>query len=105
MHQVSLQGRLTLLSPEEHSFPCLALAFAGNIASWKKKEGEQVGAGDEMAEIETDKATMAWESQDDGFIAKILLQEGAKDIPVGTPAMIFVEEEVRLRYPKKDLFF
>ena len=37
---------------------------------------------------------MAWESQDDGFIAKILLQEGAKDIPVGTPAMIFVEEEV-----------
>ena len=69
---------------------------AGNIASWKKKEGEQVGAGDEMAEIETDKATMAWESQDDGFIAKILLQEGAKDIPVGTPAMIFVEEEVSL---------
>lgn len=40
-------------------------------------------------------ATMAWESQDDGFIAKILLQEGAKDIPVNTPAMIFVEEEVR----------
>lgn len=39
-------------------------------------------------------ATMAWESQDDGFIAKILLQEGAKDIPVGTPAMVFVEEEV-----------
>ena len=39
-------------------------------------------------------ATMAWESQDDGFIAKILLQEGAKEIPVGTPAMIFVEEQV-----------
>lgn len=65
----------------------------GNIASWKKKEGEAVGAGEEMAEIETDKATMAWESQDDGFIAKILLQDGAKDIPVGTAAMIFVEEE------------
>lgn len=65
----------------------------GNIASWKMKEGDSVGAGDEMAEIETDKATMAWESQDDGFIAKILLQEGAKDIPVGTPAMIFVEEQ------------
>ena len=44
-------------------------------------------------------ATMAWESQDDGFIAKILLQEGAKDIPVGTPAMIFVEEEVYTRPP------
>lgn len=44
-------------------------------------------------------ATMAWESQDDGFIAKILLQEGAKDIPVGTPAMIFVEEEVHTSAP------
>ena len=42
---------------------------------------------------------MAWESQDDGFIAKILLQEGAKDIPVGTPAMIFVEEEVCVSAP------
>ena len=42
---------------------------------------------------------MAWESQDDGFIAKILLQEGAKDIPVGTPAMIFVEEEVHTSAP------
>ena len=39
---------------------------------------------------------MAWESQDDGFIAKILLQEGAKDIPVGTPAMVFVEEQVSM---------
>ena len=104
MQQAPLQEKVPLLYPEG-SLPCLALAFAGNIASWKKKEGEQVGAGDEMAEIETDKATMAWESQDDGFIAKILLQEGAKDIPVGTPAMIFVEEEVRLCYPTKDWFF
>jgi len=102
MRQAYLQEKVTLLYPEEHSLPCLALTFTGNIASWKKKEGEQVGAGDEMAEIETDKATMAWESQDDGFIAKILLQEGAKDIPVGTPAMIFVEEEVRLCYATKD---
>jgi pyruvate dehydrogenase E2 component (dihydrolipoamide acetyltransferase) len=100
MQQAPLQEKVPLLYPEG-SLPCLALAFAGNIASWKKKEGEQVGAGDEMAEIETDKATMAWESQDDGFIAKILLQEGAKDIPVGTPAMIFVEEEVCLCYPPK----
>lgn len=105
MQQASLQEEATLLYPEELSLSCHALTFAGNIASWKKKEGEQVGAGDEMAEIETDKATMAWESQDDGFIAKILLQEGAKDIPVGTPAMIFVEEEVRLCCPTKDWFF
>ena len=70
-------------------------AMTCNIASWKKKEGQAVAAGDEMAEIETDKATMAWEAQDEGFIAKILAKDGAKDIAVGDPVMIFVEEEVR----------
>ena len=69
-------------------------AVSGNIASWKKKEGEAVAAGDEMAEIETDKATMAWEAQDEGFIAKILAKEGSKEIAVGDPVAIFVEEEV-----------
>lgn len=68
--------------------------MSGNIASWKKKEGEAVAAGDEMAEIETDKATMAWEAQDEGFIAKILAKEGSKEIAVGDPVAIFVEEEV-----------
>ncbi|KAK9863718.1 hypothetical protein WJX84_001166 [Apatococcus fuscideae] len=65
----------------------------GNIAGWKKKEGEAVAAGDSIAEIETDKATMEWEAQDDGFVAKILLEAGAKDIPVGEPALVIVEEE------------
>ncbi len=69
--------------------------FPGNIASWKKKEGDAVAAGDSIAEIETDKATMDWEAQDDGFVAKILLQDGAKDVPVGEPALVIVEEEVR----------
>ncbi|KAK9806151.1 hypothetical protein WJX72_003310 [[Myrmecia] bisecta] len=65
----------------------------GNIAAWKKKEGEEVAAGDSIAEIETDKATMDWESQDDGFIAKILVPEGTKDVGVGTPVLVFVEDK------------
>lgn len=65
----------------------------GNIAAWKKKEGEQVSPGDSIAEIETDKATMDWEAQEDGFIAKILAGDGSKDIAVGTPVLVFVEDE------------
>ena len=72
----------------------LSLGVAGNIASWRKKEGDEIAAGDSIAEIETDKATMEWEAQDDGFVAKILLEDRAKDVPVGEPAMVVVEEKV-----------
>ena len=46
-----------------------------------------------FADIETDKATLAWENQDEGFIAKILKPSGSKDIAVGTPCAVLVEEE------------
>ena len=68
---------------------------AGNIAKWNKKEGEPFAAGDSLAEVETDKATMDWEAQDDGFVAKLLVDEGAKDISVGQPVLVTVEDEVR----------
>jgi len=71
----------------------------GNIASWNKKEGEEIAAGDSIAEIETDKATMDWEAQDEGFLAKIILGEGTKDIAVGTPVAIVVEEEEHVSPP------
>lgn len=48
-----------------------------------------------LCEVETDKATIGWEAQEEGFIAAILLQDGSKDIAVGTPAAVIVEEEVR----------
>lgn len=67
---------------------------AGNIAKWNKKEGDEIAAGDSIAEIETDKATMDWEAQDDGFVAKILAEEGSKDVSVGAPVIVIVEEEV-----------
>lgn len=67
---------------------------AGNIAKWNKKEGDEIAAGDSIAEIETDKATMDWEAQDDGFVAKLLVEEGAKDVGVGQPVIVIVEEQV-----------
>jgi pyruvate dehydrogenase E2 component (dihydrolipoamide acetyltransferase) len=50
----------------------------GTLVTWKKKKGDQVSAGEVLAEIETDKATMEWESPEDGTLAKIYVQEGGK---------------------------
>ena len=50
----------------------------GTLVAWKKKEGDQVSAGEVLAEIETDKATMEWESPEDGTLADIYVQEGSK---------------------------
>ena len=65
----------------------------GTIASWYLKVGDSFGAGDAVAKIETDKASIDFEAQDDGFIAKILVQEGGEDVAVGSPIMITVEDE------------
>jgi pyruvate dehydrogenase E2 component (dihydrolipoamide acetyltransferase) len=54
----------------------------GNLAKWRKKEGDKVSAGDVIAEIETDKATMDYEAVDDGVLAKIVVPEGTPDVPV-----------------------
>lgn len=59
---------------------------------WVKKEGDTVAPGDILCEVETDKATVEWEAQEDGVIAKILVPEGTKDIPCGTLVAIIVEE-------------
>ena len=64
----------------------------GNLAAWKKAEGEEIAAGDVIAEVETDKATVDYEVVDDGIIAKILVPEGAQDIAVGTPLAVVVDD-------------
>lgn len=56
---------------------------SGNLAKWKKKEGDKIKAGDVIAEVETDKATIDFETTDDGYLAKILVPEGAKDLAIG----------------------
>src|SRR5256885_9716129 len=50
----------------------------GTLVAWKKKKGDQVSAGEVLAEIETDKATMEWESPEDGTLADIYVQEGGR---------------------------
>lgn len=55
----------------------------GTIVSWQKKEGDQLSEGDLLCEIETDKATMGFETPEEGYLAKIMIAEGTKDIPIG----------------------
>ena len=56
----------------------------GTLAKWLKKVGDTIEAGDIIAEIETDKATMEFEAVDDGVITKILVAEGTENVAVGT---------------------
>ena len=65
----------------------------GGVTSWLVSEGQKVSAGDVLAEIQTDKATMEMESMEDGFVAKILIEAGREDIDVGTPLLVMVEDE------------
>ena len=57
----------------------------GTLAKWLVKEGDTVQAGDILAEIETDKATMEFEAVDEGTIGRILIPEGTADVKVNTP--------------------
>jgi len=63
----------------------------GTLVAWKKKKGDKVSAGDVIAEIETDKATMEWESPEDGTLTEIYVEEGGK-VDVGQ-RIAFVGEE------------
>jgi len=66
---------------------------SGTIVTWEKKEGDQVSEGDLLCEIETDKATMGFETPEEGFLAKIVIPAGAKDIPIGKLLCIIVENQ------------
>lgn len=77
-----------------------SMDLQGNIAQWHVAEGQAFSAGDIIADIETDKATMGWESQDDGVMAKILKPAGVKDIDVGTLVALTVDDESELELVK-----
>jgi len=64
----------------------------GTLAKWLVKEGDTVSAGDILAEIETDKATMEFEAVDEGIVGKILIAEGTEGVKVNTPIAVLVEE-------------
>ena len=63
----------------------------GNIKSWEKQVGDEIQPGDVLASIETDKAVVDFEMQEEGFVAKLLYAENAKDVPLGSPVAILVE--------------
>jgi pyruvate dehydrogenase E2 component (dihydrolipoamide acetyltransferase) len=64
----------------------------GTLSRWLKKEGENVHAGDVIAEIETDKATMEVEAVDEGVLGKILIADGTQNVKVNEPIAILVDE-------------
>src|SRR5216684_4067589 len=63
----------------------------GTLIAWKKKKGDQVSAGEVLAEIETDKATMEWESPEDGTLTEIYVREGGK-VNVGDKIAFILSE-------------
>jgi pyruvate dehydrogenase E1 component beta subunit len=79
--------------PTEVLMPALSPTMTeGNLAKWVKKEGDTVAAGDVIAEIETDKATMEVEAVDEGTLGKILVAEGTESVPVNTPIALLLAE-------------
>ena len=79
--------------PIEVFMPALSPTMeTGTLAKWLVKEGDPVSSGDVIAEIETDKATMEVESIDEGTVGRILVAEGAEEVPVGQLIAVLLEE-------------
>src|SRR5260221_10680258 len=64
----------------------------GTLAKWLKKEGDKVSAGDVIAEIETDKATMEVEAADEGVLGKIIVPEGTEGVKVNALIAVLLAE-------------
>ncbi|MGF1562011.1 MAG: pyruvate dehydrogenase complex dihydrolipoamide acetyltransferase [Geminicoccaceae bacterium] len=64
----------------------------GNLAKWLKKEGDSIAAGEIIAEIETDKATMEVEAVDEGVLGRILVAEGSEGVAVNTKIAVLLED-------------
>jgi pyruvate dehydrogenase E1 component beta subunit len=79
--------------PIEILMPALSPTMEeGNLAKWVKNEGDKIVAGDVIAEIETDKATMEVEAVDEGILGKILIAAGTEGVKVNTPIAVLVQD-------------
>ncbi|MFP6732154.1 MAG: pyruvate dehydrogenase complex dihydrolipoamide acetyltransferase [Alphaproteobacteria bacterium] len=79
--------------PIEILMPALSPTMTeGNLAKWHVKEGDTVNAGDILAEIETDKATMEIEAVEEGVVGRILVADGTEGIAVNAPIALLLEE-------------
>ncbi|KAF9448899.1 single hybrid motif-containing protein [Macrolepiota fuliginosa MF-IS2] len=88
LHQTTARAAIT-----HFQMPAMSPTMTeGGISSWKKKEGEAFSTGDVLLEIETDKATIDVEAQDDGVLGKILLPDGSKNVTVGRVIALLAEE-------------
>jgi len=91
--------------PIEIKMPALSPTMEeGTLAKWLVKEGDTVKSGDILAEIETDKATMEFETIDEGTIQKLLVAEGTDGVKVGAPILIMAgdDEDASAPAPKAD---
>ncbi|KAF5020039.1 hypothetical protein F66182_7944 [Fusarium sp. NRRL 66182] len=80
------------LAAQNFTMPALSPTMTeGNIATWKVKEGESFSAGDVLLEIETDKASMDVEAQEDGIMVKIMASDGSKAVQVGSRIGVIAE--------------
>ncbi len=79
--------------PIEILMPALSPTMEeGNVSKWLKQEGDKVSAGDVLAEIETDKATMEVEAVDEGTLGKILISAGTEGVKVNTPIAVLLQD-------------
>jgi len=79
--------------PIEILMPALSPTMKeGNLAKWVKKEGDKIKAGEVIAEIETDKATMEVEAVDEGILGKILVNEGTENVAVNSCIALILED-------------
>ena len=79
--------------PIEILMPALSPTMEeGNVSKWLKQEGDKVAAGDVLAEIETDKATMEVEAVDEGTLGKILIAAGTEGVKVNTPIAVLLQD-------------
>src|SRR3569833_1005047 len=79
--------------PIEILMPALSPTMEeGNLSKWLKNEGDKVAAGDVLAEIETDMATMEVEAVDEGTLGKILVAAGTEGVKVNTPIAVLLQD-------------
>ena len=85
-------SKLGIIMAIEILMPALSPTMKeGNLAKWLKKEGDKIKAGDVIAEIETDKATMEVDAVDEGILGKILVAEGTENVAVNTCIALILE--------------
>ena len=92
-HRTGFRTSAASLAAQNFTMPALSPTMTeGNIAAWRVKEGEKFVAGDVLLEIETDKATMDVEAQEDGILMKIMQGDGSKAVQVGARIAVLAEE-------------